>query len=731
MRDKKKKKKGQSHKHHHTDGNLLKGTLEVTRSGIGYVVVADGSGDVLVRPYDFNTALNGDTVQVKVVKENPITRKKEGRVAEVLERKQTEFIGTLQMGKRFAFVVPDSDKPMPDMYISFENINDAKDGDKVSVRLTKWDKGERKPEAAVTAILKPEDVNDSAMKNLIAESGFPLAFSDDTLEEAARLPETIAEHEIKIRRDFREILTFTIDPVDARDFDDAISIRTLNGGWYEVGVHIADVSHYVIPQTALDEEGYKRATSVYLPDRVNPMLPEHISNVLCSLRPHEDKLTFSAVFQINKKGKIKQYWLGKTVIHSDHRFTYEDVQEIIEGGNGEFKKEILLLNEIAQTLRKERFTKGAINFSSQEVRFKLNEKGKPIGIEIKESKEAHQLIEELMLLANRTVAENVSKIKINKQHVPFPYRVHDTPDEEKLKPFIEFAKKFGHKFDISTPDRIAESFNTMLEAVEGKPEQHVLEQLGIRTMAKATYSTENIGHYGLGFENYCHFTSPIRRYPDVLAHRVLESCLQNAPIIDKKMEEKCRHCSDRERAAMECERAANKYKQVEYMRDFLGEEFEGVISGVTSFGFFVETVAQKCEGLVSINSLTDFDDFRLIESDYSLVGLRSGRRFGMGDKVWIKVVAANLDKRQLDYEWVLKAEQESEQQAPKQTKAIKKSPNTKKTATKQEPIEVVPVKKASSKAAPKKASAKKVATNKTATKKASPKKAGTTRRKAD
>lgn len=732
MRDKKKKKKkGQSHKHHHTDGNLLKGTLEVTRSGIGYVVVADGSGDVLVRPYDFNTALNGDTVQVKVVKENPITRKKEGRVAEVLERKQTEFIGTLQMGKRFAFVVPDSDKPMPDMYIAFENINDAKDGDKVSVRLTKWDKGERKPEAAVTAVLKPEDVNDSAMKNLIAESGFPLTFSDDTLEEAARLPETIAEHEIKIRRDFREILTFTIDPVDARDFDDAISIRTLNGGWYEVGVHIADVSHYVTPQTALDEEGYKRATSVYLPDRVNPMLPEHISNVLCSLRPHEDKLTFSAVFQINKKGKIKQYWLGKTVIHSDHRFTYEDVQEIIEGGKGEFKKEILLLNEIAQTLRKERFTKGAINFSSQEVRFKLNEKGKPIGIEIKESKEAHQLIEELMLLANRTVAENVSKIKINKQHVPFPYRVHDTPDEEKLKPFIEFAKKFGHKFDISTPDRIAESFNAMLEAVEGKPEQHVLEQLGIRTMAKATYSTENIGHYGLGFENYCHFTSPIRRYPDVLAHRVLESCLQNAPIIDKKMEEKCRHCSDRERAAMECERAANKYKQVEYMRDFLGEEFEGVISGVTSFGFFVETVAQKCEGLVSINSLTDFDDFRLIESDYSLVGLRSGRRFGMGDKVWIKVVAANLDKRQLDYEWVPKAEKESKQQAPKQTKAIKKSPGTKKTATKQEPLEEVPVKKASSKAAPKKASAKKAATSKATTKKASPKKAGTTRRKAD
>jgi ribonuclease R len=725
MRDKKKKKKGQPHKHHHhIDGQLLNGTLEVTRSGIGYVVIADGSGDILVRPYDFNTALNGDIVRVKVIKENPITQKKEGRIAEVIERKQTEFIGTLQMGKRFAFVVPDSDKPMPDMYIAYENINDAKDGDKVSVRLTKWEKGERKPEAEVTAILKQEDVNDSAMKNLIAESGFPLTFSDDALEESARLPETIAEHEIKLRRDFREVLTFTIDPVDARDFDDAISIRTLKGGWYEVGVHIADVSHYVTPQTALDEESYKRATSVYLPDRVNPMLPEHISNVLCSLRPHEDKLTFSAVFQINKKGKIKHYWLGKTVIHSDHRFTYEEVQEIIEGSNGELKKEILLLNEIAQNLRKVRFDNGAINFSSQEVRFKLDEKGKPIGIEVKESKEAHQLIEELMLLANRTVAENVSKIKINKQHVPFPYRVHDTPDEDKLKPFIEFAKRFGYKFDISTPDKTAESFNMMLKAVEGKPEQHVLEQLGIRTMAKATYSTDNVGHYGLGFENYCHFTSPIRRYPDVLAHRVLESCLQNAPVIDKKMEEKCRHCSERERAAMECERAANKYKQVEYMRDFLGEEFEGVISGVTSFGFFVETVAQKCEGLVSISSLSDFDDFRLVESDYSLVGLRSGRRFGMGDKVWIKVVAANLDKRQLDYEWVPKAETEVKPQALKPQKETKKSTSTKKAAAKHASVEELPAKKASAKkAATKKASAKKAAIKKAATKKTAAKEA--------
>ncbi len=675
MNDKKKKKKKQSYNAIH-DEHTLQGLLEVTRSGIGYVVIADGKGDVLVRPHDFNTALNGDAVKVKVVKQNAATGKKEGRITEVTERKQTEFIGRLQMSKRFAFMVPDSDKPMPDIYISPDNINGAVDRDKVTVQLIKWEKGSRKPEGRVTGILEAEDENDSAMKNLLAEAGFPLSFNDEVMEESARIPDIITQHDIETRRDFRDVFTITIDPADAKDFDDAISLRTLKGGWYEVGVHIADVSHYVVPDTALDDEAYKRATSVYLPDRVNPMLPEHISNVLCSLRPHEDKLTFSAVFQINKKGAVKQYWLGKTLIHSNHRFTYEDVQQIIETKKGEHKKEVLLVNEISQNLRGQRFSKGAINFSSQEVRFKLDEKGKPVGIEIKESKEAHQLIEELMLLANRTVAENVSKIKVNKQAVPFPYRVHDQPDEDKLKPFIDFAKKFGYSFNISSPDKIAASFNAMLAGVQGKPEQHVLEQLGIRTMAKAIYTTDNIGHYGLGFENYCHFTSPIRRYPDVIVHRVLESCLRNAPVIDKKMNEKCRHSSERERAAMECERAASKYKQVEYMRDYLGEEFEGVISGVTSFGFFVETVLQKCEGLVSITSLSDFDDFRLIESDYALVGRRSGRSFRMGDKVWIKVIAANLDKRQLDYEWVLQHDHHKQaatqkDEKPKKAKAKK------------------------------------------------------------
>jgi ribonuclease R len=473
------------------------------------------------------------------------------------------------------------------------------------------------------------------------------------MEEAARIPDEISNSEIKKRKDVRDILTFTIDPVDAKDFDDAISFRLLKNGNYEIGVHIADVAHYVEEDTSLDKAAYEKATSVYLPDRVNPMLPEHISNVLCSLRPNEDKLTFSAIFQISPKAQVKQHWVGKTIIHSDHRFTYEEVQEIIETKEGIYAEQLLILNNLAQRFRKQRFKNGAINFSSQEVRFKLDENKKPIGIIVKESKEAHQLIEEFMLLANRTVASDLSKIKVKNKPLPFPYRVHDNPDEEKLVPFVAFARKFGHKFDTSSPDAIASSFNQMLLDVHGKPEQHVLEQLGIRTMAKAKYDTANIGHYGLGFENYCHFTSPIRRYPDVMVHRVLQQVIESNIVLDKRMDEKCKHCSERERAAMDAERAANKYKQVEYMQNFLGEEFEGVISGVASFGFWVETVEHKCEGLVSLNSLLDFDDFRLVESDYCLVGHRSGRKFRMGDKVSIKVVAANLTKRQLDYEWVV------------------------------------------------------------------------------
>ncbi len=656
--DKKKIKKNKPYsakvsggKHKHTAGTH-RGTIEITRSGMGYVNVADLEKDIIVRPQHFNTALHGDKVEVEVTKHSSAGRM-EGRITRIIERKQTEFIGRISVQKNYTFFIPDTDRPMPDLFIHADKLNGAVNGDKAVVRLTAWDKDKRIPEGEVVEVVKQEAMNDLAMKQILLQAGFSLSFEDEVMEQAERFTDGVSEDEAKNRRDFRDVLTFTIDPADAKDFDDALSIKKVTDDLYEIGVHIADVSYYVEPGNALDDEAYSRATSVYLPDRVLPMLPERISNELCSLRPREDKYTFSAVFKITTKGEVKDLWLGRTMIHSDHRFSYEQVQEIIEAGEGLYGEEIVLLNTLAQKMRKDRFKKGAINFSSQEVRFVLDENRKPIGITIKESKEAHQLIEEFMLLANKHVAAYIGKITVKEKPVPFPYRVHDTPDEAKLAPFIVFAKKYGHGFDISSPEKIASSFNQMLKDAHGKPEQHVLETLGIRTMAKAVYTAENIGHYGLGFEHYCHFTSPIRRYPDVIVHRVLQQCLDKEAQIDKKMEAKCKHCSERERAAMESERAANKYKQVEYMSQFLGEEFPGVVSGVASFGFWVETIEHKCEGLVSLFSLSDFDDFRHNEEDYCLVGKRSGKSFRMGDKVTIKVVAANLEKRQLDYELVL------------------------------------------------------------------------------
>lgn len=631
---------------------IIKGRLDISRSGMGFVIADGVEKDIMVRPNDFNRAFHGDLVRVQVNKGLSKDKRAEGKITEVVERKQTEFIGNIQKSKNFAFFIPATEKPIPDFYITDDKLNGARDNDRVIVKLVSWEKNDKKPVGEVVSVMKSEDENDAAMKEILVEAGFPLEFDKEVLHEVKKLQPEISREELRKRKDCRDILTFTIDPVDAKDFDDAISIRNLDNGNYEIGVHIADVSHFVKPGTLLDKIAYERATSVYLPDRVNPMLPEKISNELCSLRPHEDKYTFSAIFQITNRAEVKHSWIGRTVIHSNHRFTYEEVQDIIEKKEGLHFKPILLLNELAQKFRKDRFRNGAINFSSQEVRFKLDEKGKPLGIVVKESKEAHKLIEEFMLLANRTVAEYISKIKINKEPIPFPYRIHDTPDDEKLKPFVAFAKKFGYVFNMHDEAAVAASFNKLLNDVQGKPEQHVLEQLGIRTMAKAVYTSENIGHYGLGFEHYCHFTSPIRRYPDVMVHRILQECLDKNLKPDKKMEDKCKHCSDRERKAMEAERAGNKYKQVEFMKSYLGQEFDGIISGVASFGFFVETVEHKCEGMVTARDLSAYDDFRLDEADYALVGMRTKHKFRMGDRVRIKVVAANLSKRQLDYEWV-------------------------------------------------------------------------------
>lgn len=627
---------------------ILTGRLEVTRSGMGFVTVEGYERDILVKRDHIHTALDGDEVKVEVSTTSS-GRRPEGKIVEVVRRKQSEFTGRVEVHPHFAFLVPDSEKISVDIYIPLHLLAGARDGDSAVARVVEWTGKTKNPVGEIITVLTNESVNEQAMQSMLIENGFPLHFPDDVLEEAARFPEGVAKDEVKKRKDMRGTLTVTIDPVDAKDFDDAISFKPLKGGYYEVGVHIADVSYYMQPGDALDKEAYRRATSVYLPDRVLPMLPERLSNELCSLRPKEDKYTFSAVFIVNKQGKVKEHWIGRTVIHSDRRFAYEEVQEIIEGADGDYAKEIHLLNGMAQSIRAERFKKGAINFSSQEVRFKLDENAKPIGIVVKESKEAHQLIEEFMLLANRTIAEYVGGIRFKDKPVPFPYRVHDVPDEDKLRLFTSFASNYGVRFDLSSADSIARSFNKMLSSVQGKPEQHVLEQLGIRTMAKAVYSTENIGHYGLGFEHYCHFTSPIRRYPDVLVHRILQECLDNDIHPIKQLEAQCRHCSDQERRAMETERAANKYKQVEFMQEYVGDEFDAVISGVAAFGFWAETVEHKCEGMVSVHELNDIDYFEFREQEYALVGRSTGVRFAMGDKVLVRVVSANLLKRQIDY----------------------------------------------------------------------------------
>jgi ribonuclease R len=637
-----KNKKG----HHDRKPAMLRGRLEVVRSGMGFVKVEGLERDILVHAENLSTALDGDEVRVAVIKEGK--SRTEGAIEEVISRKQTEFSGRVEAKEHFAFLIPDKQNMPVDIFIPLPLLNGAKNGDHAVARITDWSGKTKNPVGEIISVLTHETQNEIAMQSILMDAGFPLHFPDDVLEQAARFTDAIDHNEAARRRDVRNLLTMTIDPVDAKDFDDALSVRPLEAGWWEIGVHIADVSHFVERDSPLDKEAFRRATSVYLPDRVLPMLPEHLSNQLCSLRPDEDKYCFSAVFEINKQGKVRDYWLGRTIIRSKRRFTYEEVQEMIEGAEGDHRNELMLFNEIAQNLRRARFKKGAINFSSQEVRFQLDENAKPVGIVVKESKEAHQLIEEFMLLANRTVAEHVSKVDVKGKPVPFPYRVHDVPDEAKLAVFSAFASRFGHKFNLSTPESIARSFNDMLAEVQGKPEQHVLESLGIRTMSKAVYTIENVGHYGLGFQDYCHFTSPIRRYPDVLVHRVLQEILDGAVKPVKNMEQLCRHCSEQERAAMEAERGANKYKQVEFMQAFVGEDFDAVISGVAAFGFWAETVEHKCEGMVGMADLSQFDDFVFMEGEYCLVGQGTGIRFQIGDKVKVRVAAANLDKRQID-----------------------------------------------------------------------------------
>ncbi|MBL7767250.1 MAG: ribonuclease R [Chitinophagaceae bacterium] len=633
-------------------GPAVSGKLDVSRQGMGYVTVPGMAIDIIVKKENLKNAMNGDTVEVSIIKLGKNTKRPEGIITKVLKRGQTELVGTVDMNLKFAFVIPDNKNFTKDIFISEKNAVGLKTGDRVIVKITEWNEHMKNPEGIITDHLTADRINEIAMKEILLSAGFNLEFPKEVMQELERIPNAITPEDIRDRWDMRDILTITIDPHDAKDFDDAISYQKLENGHHEIGVHIADVGHYILPDTALDKEAFHRATSVYLPDRVLPMLPEKISNELCSLRPHEDKLTFSVVFEMDDQAQVKNFRIAKTIIHSERRFTYEEVQAIIEGGEGDHRDVIMTLHLLTQTIRKRKFEAGAINFLSEEARFLLDEHGVPYAVQIKTSEESHQLIEELMLLANKTVAEYVSKVRLKGKQIPFPYRIHDTPDIDKLKTFAEFASRFGHTFDLRSPEAIAKSFNKMIAHTGQHPEDEILHTLGIRTMSKAVYSPDNIGHYGLAFEFYCHFTSPIRRYPDVLVHRVLLECLKEDIHPLKRMKEMCDHCSERERKAMEAEREGGKYKQVEFMQKFIGEEFDAVVTGVSNFGFWAATVEHRCEGLIQLQNMSSRDEFIYDERQFALIGKRSKTKYQIGKAIRVRVAAANLEKRQIDFELI-------------------------------------------------------------------------------
>ncbi len=628
---------------------LLTGTVSLTSDGSAFIVPDDEfEEDIYVAPRKLRTALNGDKVKVYVFAKSK-GRRKEGEVIEIIKRAKMEFTGIIKVSEKFAFFIPDDRKMLHDIFIPLEELNGAKHGEKAIAKITDWPEGAKNPIGTISRVLGVQGENNTEMNAILAEYGFPLQFPDEVEQEANAIPEVISEDEISKRRDFRNVLTFTIDPADAKDFDDAISFRHLENGNYEVGVHIADVSHYVSPGTPLDKEAFDRGTSVYLVDRVIPMLPERLSNGVCSLRPKEDKLCFSAVFELDKEANIIGQWFGKTIIHSDRRFSYEEAQEVIEGNSHELKSEIDTLNQLAYKLRERKFKQGAISFETTEVKFKLDEAGKPVGVYVKERKDAHKLIEDFMLLANRKVAEFVAKKGRGKKKLTFVYRSHDAPNQETLLGFAQFAARFGYKINTKSDKEIARSLNFLMEDVEGKKEQNVLTHLAIRSMAKAIYTTKKSSHYGLAFDYYTHFTSPIRRYPDVMAHRLLELYLEGGKSVNEEEYEKmCLHASQMEKKAADAERASVKYKQAEYLEENIGREYDGIISGVTEWGMYVEIVENKCEGMVRLRDITD-DFYVLDEKNYCIIGQRKKKIYQLGDEVRILVKKVDLGKRQIDF----------------------------------------------------------------------------------
>ena len=620
----------------------------VRRSNGKNAVVVDDE-QIFVAERNSMHALNGDKVRV-VVSAARKGQEPEAQVIEIVEAKDQQFVGTLKIEKNYAALVTDSKFLAADIVLPRGRLKGGKNGDKAVARIVQWRDDEMNPRGEIIDILGAKGENNTEMHAILAEFGLPYKYPENVEKAAEKIQEGITKEEVAKREDFRNVTTFTIDPRDAKDFDDALSIRRLSNGNWEVGVHIADVTHYVHPNTIIDKEAQKRATSVYLVDRTIPMLPERLSNGLCSLRPNEEKLTFSAIFEMDHKANVVNSRIGRTVIKSDRRFTYEEAQAIIETGEGEYAEELAVLNTLAKELHRRRYQEGALEFDRAEVRFEIDENGKPISVYFKESKDANKLIEEFMLLANLTVAESIGKVPKGKKAKTFVYRVHDNPDPDKLSNLALIATRFGYKLNTDGSSRqVNQSVNRLLRDVKGKGEENMLSILAIRSMAKANYSTDNVGHYGLNMPYYTHFTSPIRRYPDMMVHRLLARYAEGGRSVDKvKTEEECRHDSDMEVLASNAERASIRYKQVEFMRDRLGEIYEGVISGVTEWGFYVELDENMCEGLVPIRDLAD-DYYDLDEKNYCLIGRRHGVRYTLGDRVKVQVARADLERKQLDF----------------------------------------------------------------------------------
>lgn len=629
-------------------GTTMIGTFTRRQNGKNSFLPEEGGNPIFIAERNSAHALNGDKVKIQLHAKRK-GADPEGEVIEILESQRRTITGKLQVTKGFAFLVTEDKTLANDIFIPKEKLKGGKTGDKAVVRITEWPEEAKNPLGEVVDILGEAGNNDAEMNAILAEFDLPYKYPENVEKAANKISEVITEEEIGKREDFRQITTFTIDPKDAKDFDDALSAQKLEDGTWEVGVHIADVTHYVKSESLIDREAYSRATSVYLVDRTIPMLPERLCNQICSLRPNEEKLCFSVIFKLNSNAEVIQSRITRTVIKSNRRFTYEEAQNIIETGEGDYKEEILALNELAKKLREKRFKAGAIAFDRYEVKFDIDETGKPLGTYVKVSKEANKLIEEFMLLANQTVAEFIGKTK-NKTKKTFVYRIHEQPDPERLRDFSSFISRFGYKMRTEgSKTDISKNINKLLDSVQGKPEENLIETLAIRSMQKARYTTDNIGHYGLAMDYYTHFTSPIRRYPDMMVHRLLERYQAGGrSVIKNKYEDYCKHCSDMESVAANAERASIKYKQVEFMKDKLGQVFDGVVSGVTEWGLYVELNENKCEGLIPIRDLDD-DYYEFDEKNYCLLGRRTKRTYQLGDLITVKVAQANLERKQLDF----------------------------------------------------------------------------------